>query len=48
MKWANFFPGVDSNDSEGKLRNRLSFEKVYERRGLKLLSKGEGWFSHTC
>lgn len=35
MKWANSFPGVDS--SEGKLRNRLSFEKVVEGCGLKLL-----------
>lgn len=38
MKWANSFPGVDSSDSsEGKLRNRLSFEKVAEGCGLKLL-----------
>lgn len=42
-----FLPGVDSSDSEGKLRNRLSFEKVDERCGLKLLSNVErAGFSH--
>lgn len=41
MEWANSFPEVDSSDSEGKLRNRLSFEKVDERCGLKLLSNVE-------
>ena len=36
-----FLPKEMTSDSEGKLRNRLSFEKVDERCGLKLLSNME-------
>ena len=41
--WRGQIPskGFESSDSEGKLRNRLSFEKVDERCGLKLLSNME-------
>ena len=36
-----FLPKEMTSDNEGKLRNRLSFEKVDERCGLKLLSNME-------